>query len=314
METVHDNYIETVRRFNRFYTRKIGLLQKGLLKSPFNLTEARVIYELAHHEQTTATELIRELGMDAGYLSRILTRLQNRKLIGKKSCESDARQNLISLTEKGREAFSELNAASRYEIEAMLSDLSGEEQLGLVGAMLTIERLLGAPPEQKVPYILRPHQPGDMGWMVQRQGIVYNREYRWNEDFEALVAEIAARFIQNFDPRKERCWIAERDGENVGSVFLVKKSETVAQLRLLFVEPKARDLGIGKRLVCECTRFARQVGYEKIMLWTNSVLDAARHIYEQEGYQLIEEEPHHSFGHDLLGQNWELDLKTNHRV
>ena len=254
METVHDNYIETVRRFNRFYTRKIGLLQEGLLKSPFTLTEARVIYELAHHEQTTATELIRELGMDAGYLSRILTSLQNRKLIGKKLCESDARQNLISLTEKGREAFSELNAASRYEIEAMLSDLSGEEQLGLVGAMLTIERLLGAPPEQKVPYILRPHQPGDMGWLVQRQGVVYNREYGWNEDFEALVAEIAARFIQNFDPRKERCWIAERDGENVGSVFLVKKSEAVAQLRLLFVEPKVRGLGIGKRLVCECTR------------------------------------------------------------
>ena len=314
METELDHYIETVRRFNRFYTRKIGLLHKGFLKSPFTLTEARVIYELAHHEQTTATELIRELGMDAGYLSRILTSLQNRKLIGKKSCESDARQNLISLTEKGREAFSELNANSRNEIEVMLSALPGEEQLGLIGAMLTIERLLGAPPERKVPYILRPHQPGDMGWVVQRQGVVYNREYRWNEDFEALVAEIAARFIQNFDPRKERCWIAERDGENVGSVFLVRKSEAVAQLRLLFVEPKARGLGIGKRLVCECTRFARQVGYEKIMLWTNSVLDAARHIYEQEGYQRVEEEPHHSFGHDLLGQNWELDLKTNHQV
>lgn len=180
--------------------------------------------------------------------------------------------------------------------------------------MLTIERLLDAQPELKVPYILRPHQSGDMGWMVQRNGVVYNQEYGWDEDFEALVAEIAASFIRNYNPNIERCWIAERDGKRVGSVFLVQKTETEAQLHLLFVEPKARGLGIGKRLVHECTRFAKQVGYDKIMLWTNSVLDAARHIYEQEGYQLFEEEPHHSFGHDLVGQNWELELKTKHHV
>jgi DNA-binding MarR family transcriptional regulator/N-acetylglutamate synthase-like GNAT family acetyltransferase len=314
LETKLSQYIETVRRFNRFYTRKIGLLQEGLLKSPFTLAEARVIYELAHHQQTTATELNQELGLNAGYLSRILTSLQKQSLIYKKLSDSDARKYLISLTAQGQEAFSELNATSRNEIGAMLSDLSEEEQLGLVGAMLTIERLLGAQPEHKVPYILRPHQSGDMGWVVQRNGVVYNHEYGWNEDFEALAAEIVARFIRNYNPKIERCWIAERDGENVGSVFLVKKTETMAQLRLLFVEPKARGLGIGKRLVHECTRFAKQVGYDKIMLWTNSVLDAARHIYEQEGYQMVEEEPHQSFGYDLVGQNWELDLKTKHRV
>jgi DNA-binding MarR family transcriptional regulator/N-acetylglutamate synthase-like GNAT family acetyltransferase len=314
LETKLSQYIETVRRFNRFYTRKIGLLQEGLLKSPFTLAEARVIYELAHHQQTTATELNQELGLNAGYLSRILTSLQKQSLIYKKLSDSDARKYLISLTAQGQEAFSELNATSRNEIGAMLSDLSEEEQLGLVGAMLTIERLLGAQPEHKVPYILRPHQSGDMGWVVQRNGVVYNHEYGWNEDFEALAAEIVARFIRNYNPKIERCWIAERDGENVGSVFLVKTTETMAQLRLLFVEPKARGLGIGKRLVHECTRFAKQVGYDKIMLWTNSVLDAARHIYEQEGYQMVEEEPHQSFGYDLVGQNWELDLKTKHRV
>ena len=309
MENRLSKYIETVRRFNRFYTRKIGLLQEGFLKSPFTLPQARVIYELAHHEQATATELGQELGLDAGYLSRILNGMQQQNLICRQLSEKDARQYLISLTPQGREAFSEINASSRNEIGAMLSELSDEEQQSLVGAMLTIDRLLGAQPEHKVSYILRPHQSGDMGWVVQRSGIVYNREYRWNEDFEALVAEIVARFIKNYNPMIERCWIAEKDGENVGSVFLVKKTETIAQLRLLFVEPKSRGLGIGKRLVQECTRFAKQVGYEKIMLWTNSVLDAARYIYEQEGYRLTKEEPHHSFGHDLVGQNWELDLR-----
>ncbi len=314
MKTKPSQYIEAVRRFNRFYTRKIGLLQEGMLKSPFTLAEARVIYELAHHQQITATELNQELRLNAGYLSRILTRLKKQSLICKKLSDSDARKYFISLTAQGQKAFSELNATSHNEIGAMLNNLSVEEQLGLAGAMLTIERLLDAQPELKVPYILRPHQSGDMGWVVQRNGVVYNQEYGWDEDFEALVAEIVAGFIRNYNPKIERCWIAERDGKRVGSVFLVQKTETEAQLRLLFVEPKARGLGIGKRLVHECTRFAKQVGYDKIMLWTNSVLDAARHIYEQEGYQLFEEEPHHSFGHDLVGQNWELGLKTKHHV
>jgi DNA-binding MarR family transcriptional regulator/GNAT superfamily N-acetyltransferase len=302
--------VEAVRRFTRFYTRQIGVLLEGLLRSPFSLTEARVIYELAHHERTTATELGQELGLDGGYLSRILRAFQERGLIHKQPSEVDARQSLVSLTEEGQEAFAQLNAASRSEVEAMLNELSEEEQHRLVSAMHTVEALLGAPPEHKVPYILRPHQSGDIGWVVQRHGVLYNREYGWDEHFEALVAEIVAKFIQNFDPKRERCWIAEKDGENVGSVFLVRhpEREGVAKLRLLLVEPKARGLGIGKRLVQECTRFAQQVGYRRITLWTNSVLHAARRIYEQEGYQLVHEEPHHSFGHDLVAQTWKLEL------
>jgi len=300
--------IEAVRNFNRFYTRQIGLLRDGFLRTPFSLTEARVIYELAHHEQTTATHLRRELGMDAGYLSRILRNFQKQGLVDKQASEHDGRQHLLSLSDKGFKAFAELNAASRDEIEAMLKELSEQQRRRLIDAMRSIEALLGAQSEHKVPYILRPHQPGDMGWVVERHGALYNREYGWNEEFEALVAEIVASFIRNFDSKRERCWMAEKDGENVGCVFLVRKSDTTAKLRLLLVEPKARGLGIGQRLVHECTRFARQAGYRKIVLWTNSILDAARAIYEQEGYQLINEEAHHSFGHDLVGQDWELAL------
>jgi len=300
--------IETVRRFNRFYTRRIGLLQQGFLESPFTLTEARVIYELAQHGQTTATHLATELGLDPGYLSRILRAFRKRGLVERQAAATDRRQQMLSLTDTGQAAFAQLNAASHRDIEAMLNELSEVDRDRLTHAMQTIEDLLGAQPEHRVPYILRPHQPGDMGWVVQRHGVLYNREYGWDEEFEALVAEIVARFIRNFDPKRERCWIAEKDGENVGSVFLVRRSDTTAQLRLLLVEPKARGLGIGKRLVQECTRFARQRRYEKIVLWTNSVLDAARHIYELEGYRLVEEEHHHSFGHHLVGQNWELAL------
>jgi DNA-binding MarR family transcriptional regulator/GNAT superfamily N-acetyltransferase len=301
---------EAVRRFNRFYTRRIGLLEEGLLHSPFSLTEGRVIYELAHHEQTTATHLNQELALDAGYLSRILRTLHKRGLIAKTRSEADRREWLISLTEVGQAAFAALNAASRSEIGTMLTGLSTLGQQRLVHAMHTIEGLLGAQPEHGVPYILRPHQSGDMGWVVQRHGELYNREYGWDESMEALVAEIVATFIRNFDPKRERCWIVEREGENVGSVFLVRHPERpgVARLRLLLVEPKARGLGIGKRLVQECTRFARQTGYQTITLWTNSALHAARRLYEEEGYQLVHEEAHHSFGHDLIGQTWELKL------
>jgi len=302
--------VEAVRRFNRFYTRQIGVLHEGLLNSPFSLTEARVVYELAHHEQTTATHLAQELGLDPGYLSRILRRLQDRRLVGRRRSSTDGRKVLLSLTERGQAAFSKLNAASRNEIEAMLHPLSPADQDRLLQAMQTIESILGAPAEHRTPYILRPHQPGDMGWVVSRHGVLYNREYGWDETFEALVAEIVAAFVRDYDPRRERCWIAEKDGENVGSVFLVKhpEQEGVAKLRLLLVEPHARGLGIGRRLVQECTRFARQVGYRKIMLWTNSVLLAARRIYELEGYRLVHQEPHHSFGHDLVGETWELEL------
>lgn len=302
--------IEAVRRFNRFYTRQIGLLRDGLLESPFTLTEARVVYELAHNERTTATHLGEELGLDPGYLSRILRGFEKRGLLERRPSPDDGRQLLLSLTEEGQEAFAELDAASRSQIQAMLGGLPEVDRDRLMHAMHTIEAALGAQPEHRVPYILRPPQSGDMGWVVQRHGTLYNQEYGWDERFEGLVAEIVAGFIRDCEPRRERCWIAEREGQNVGSVFLVKhpEREGVAKLRLLLVEPEARGLGIGKRLVRECTRFARQAGYHTITLWTNSVLHAARRIYEQEGYRLVHEEPHHSFGHDLVGQTWELGL------
>src|SRR5262245_30093412 len=300
--------VESVRSFNRFYTRKIGVLSERVLKSQFSLAEARIIYELAQREKATATGLGVGLGLDAGYLSRLLAAFKKRGLISRKPSETDGRQSVISLTEKGRKAFAELNARSHNEIEAMLGRLSPADQNRLIEAMRAIEGLLGAQPEQKVPYIIRPHQPGDMGWVTYRHGVLYNQEYGWDEEFEALVAEITAKFIKNFDPKRERCWIAESCGEIAGCVFLVKKSKTVRQLRLLLVEPSARGMGIGKRLVNECVRFARLSGYKKMTLWTNSVLDAARHIYEEAGFRLVLEEPHHSFGHDLVGQNWELKL------
>jgi DNA-binding MarR family transcriptional regulator/GNAT superfamily N-acetyltransferase len=302
--------IEAVRRFNRYYTRQIGLLDEGFLKSEFTLTEGRIIYELAHHEATTATQLGQELGLDAGYLSRVLRGLEKHGVVRKTASETDRRKNLLSLTERGLEEFARLNAASRSEIEAMLGALPEVDQHRLVQAMDTIERLLGAQPEHRVPYILRPHQPGDMGWVVQRHGVLYNQEYGWDERMEALVAAVVADFLQDFDPKRERCWIAEREGENVGSVFVARhrEREGVAQLRLLLVEPKARGLGIGKRLVQECTRFARQAGYHTLTLWTNSVLHAARRLYQEEGYALVDETPHQRFGLDLVGQTWELKL------
>jgi DNA-binding MarR family transcriptional regulator/N-acetylglutamate synthase-like GNAT family acetyltransferase len=300
--------IEAVRRFNRFYTQQIGVLQERLLRSPFSLAEARLIYELAHRGKTTATELRTQLGLDAGYLSRLLQGLKKRGLIDRQVSRADGRQNLLSLNEKGKKAFATIHVRSRNEIGGMLNPLSPPDQNRLVKAMDTIEELLGARPEQKAPYLLRPHQPGDMGWVVHRHGVIYSEEYRWDEQFEALVAGIVSKFIQKYDPKKERCWIAEKDGENVGSAFLVKRSTRIAKLRLLLVDPKARGLGIGSRLVDECVRFARQTGYRKIVLWTNHVLLAARHIYEKAGFRLVHEEPHHSFGHDLIGETWELVL------
>ena len=300
--------IEAVRQFNRFYTQQIGILREGLLHSEFSLTEVRVLYEMAQREGLTASELSKGLGLDAGYLSRILRGFKKRGLIDSKASEVDARQFLLRLTKQGKKSFAPLNARAQQEIGEMLGKLSAAEQRRLIEAMNTIEGLFGAPVEKKIPYLLRPHQPGDMGWIIHRHGVLYAQEYRWDERFEALVATIAAKFIENFDPQRERCWIAEKDGEIVGSVFLVKESKTVAKLRLLLVEPKARGVGIGGRLVNECERFARQAGYRKIRLWTNSVLHAARHIYEKAGYQLILEEPHENFGHHLIAETWELKL------
>lgn len=302
--------IEAVRRFNRFYTRHIGVLSDGLLRTPFSLAESRVIYELAHREEATATALGKELGLDAGYLSRLLRGLREKGLIDKTPSKADGRLTLLRLTDEGQAAFAMLNSRSRNDVGAMLSELSTEDQRRVAKAMAAIQEILGTPSENRVPYILRPHQPGDLGWIVHRHAVLYAEEYGWDEQFEALVADIAADFIKSHDPKLERCWIAEKDGAIVGSVLVVKQSERVAKLRLLLVEPKARGLGIGRRLVEECMTFARRAGYQKMTLWTNSILHAARHIYEEAGFSLVEEQPHHSFGHDLVGQTWELDLRN----
>jgi DNA-binding MarR family transcriptional regulator/N-acetylglutamate synthase-like GNAT family acetyltransferase len=300
--------VEAVRRFSRFYTQKIGVLQERLLKSPFSLTEGRVIYELGQRENATASALAADLGLDPGYLSRILRSFRQRGLVHRERSAADARQSLLRLTTPGQKAFAALNARSRSEITTLLGALSGADQGRLVTALQTVETLMGARPERRAPYILRPHQPGDMGWIVHRHGALYAQEYGWDERFEALVAGIVAEFIERFDPKKERCWIAEMEGEVVGAVLLVRKSATVAKLRLLLVEPTARGHGIGRRLVEECIRFARQAGYRRITLWTNSILLAARHLYEQAGFTLVREERHKSFGQNLVGETWELTL------
>ena len=301
--------VDAVRHFNRFYTKQIGVLSEGLLESPFSLTEARVIYELAQRGSATATEMANELGLDPGYLSRIVRKFEQRRLITKKPSDADARQSVLSLTARGRKEFEGLNQVSRNQVEEILNDLSSMEQARLLTAMKTIEELLvPSLKDERVSYILRPPHAGDMGWVVQSNGSLYAQEYGWDETYEALVAQIVADFVKNYDQKKERCWIAEKNGENIGCVFLVKESKQVARLRLLIVDPKARGLGVGKRLVNECTQFARQAGYKKIVLWTNSVLVAARGIYEKAGYKLVKTEKHHSFGHDLVGETWELDL------
>jgi DNA-binding MarR family transcriptional regulator/GNAT superfamily N-acetyltransferase len=300
--------IDDVRRFNRFFTRRIGVLREGLLHTPYSLTEARVLFEVANREEATASDFSRELGLDPGYLSRILAGLERRGLIQKAPSEADGRRRILSLTADGREAYSLLDARSREEIAELLGGLSEEEQRRLLEAMRTIEIVLGRGLKFSEPSFVRTHEPGDMGWVVQRHGELYLREYGWDERFEALVARIVADFIDDYDPSRERCWIAEMEGERVGCVFCVRESDNVAKLRLLLVEPGARGLGLGGRLVDECIRFARSRGYETLTLWTNSVLDVARRIYEERGFRLVREEEHHSFGKDLVGQNWDLEL------
>src|SRR5947209_6199307 len=287
-----DTLIEAVRRFNRFYTRQIGVLHEGLLQSQFSLTEVRVLYELAHREHSTAGELSEVLGLDPGYLSRILRGFQARGLISREASKSDARQTLLALTEKGEETFHTLDTRSNREVGTMLDGLSPAQRWQLVTAMQRIEQVLGGESPNRAPYLLRTHQPGDMGWVVYRHGAIYAGEYGYSEEFEALVAEIVAHFLRHFDAARERCWIAERDGEIVGSIFLVKKSKTVAKLRLLLVEPSARGLGIGHRLVEECISFARRTGYKKLALWTQRELAAARRIYKRTGFRLAGKESH----------------------
>jgi DNA-binding MarR family transcriptional regulator/GNAT superfamily N-acetyltransferase len=308
LDTNPDEAVAAVRRFTRFYTRQIGVLQEKLLQSPFSLAESRVLYELAHRDGLTASALTQELGLDPGYLSRILRGFGERGLVDRRPSEEDARQHRLTLTAAGRRAFAPLDRGSHEQVAAMLARLSAAEQRRLIGAMRAIEGLLDPQPAEG-PYLLRPHQPGDMGWVVSRHGVLYAQEYAWTMEFEALVADIVAAFIKSYDAARERCWIAEVDGEPVGSVFVVKQSDEIAKLRLLLVEPQARGLGIGRRLVAKCIRFARQTGYRKLTLWTNDVLHAARRIYQDAGFVLVQEEPHHSFGHDLVGQNWDLALQ-----
>ena len=310
--------IETVRAFNRFYTRRIGVLHEGLLDSPFTLAESRLLWEFAHHDSPTATDLAHALDLDAGYLSRLLRSFKERGLIKSTRSSTDGRQTHLSLTAAGRKAFAPLDTRSREQVADLLGRLPEARQQQLLQAMGSIEQLLGdeAARTPAPPYLLRPHRPGDMGWVVSRHGALYAQEYRWDMHFEALVARIAADFIDRFDATREACWMAEREGHNIGCVFLVQaRDETsheplpgVAQLRLLLVEPTARGLGLGARLVNECERFARMAGYARITLWTNGNLNAARGIYAAAGYRLVASEPHHSFGHDLVGETWILDL------
>jgi DNA-binding MarR family transcriptional regulator/GNAT superfamily N-acetyltransferase len=306
---VVDTQVGLIREFNRFYTRKIGVID-GTASSPFSLAEARVLYELAHREQPTATDIRKELGLDAGYVSRILREFEGRKLVTRERSKTDERQKYLSLTAKGRRAFAPLDERSNRDVAAILEELSPAARRQLVDSAQTIRSLLGDKPEPKAPYLLRQHQPGDMGWIVHRQAMLYAEEYGWDGTYEALAAEIVAHFIKNYDPKRERCWIAEKDGARVGAVFVAKASDEVAKLRLLHVEREARGLGIGKRLVEECIRFARQAGYQKITLWTQSILHAARRIYEQAGFRVVHKEQHHSFGKNLTAETWELDLWT----
>jgi DNA-binding MarR family transcriptional regulator/GNAT superfamily N-acetyltransferase len=301
--------VDAVRAFNRFYTRLIGLLRQGYLDSPFSLTEVRVLYELAHRAETTAGELARELDLDPGYLSRVLARFERDGLIERTRSRSDGRQALLRLSERGRAAFDPLDAAARDQIGALLGRLPEPDQARVVAAMATVEGLLRERAEPRVPYLLRPHRAGDMGWVVMRHGVLYAREHGYDLTFEALVAEIVAKFVQHFDPAREACWIAEREGESVGSVFLVREDDQVAKLRLFLVEPSARGLGIGSRLVEECLRFARSAGYRTVRLWTQSDLLAARRIYARAGFTCVAEEPHHSFGHDLVAETWEIRVE-----
>lgn len=306
-----DATADDVRRFNRFYTRRIGVLDEGLVDTRWPLPVARLIYEIAHREPVTATELRAALGLDAGYLSRLLRSLAEQGIIRQQRSKADGRKTLLTLTASGRRGFQTLDARSRAEVERLLAPLAPKMRRKLVVAMAEIENCLeGGSIPTEAPIVLRDHRPGDMGWIIHRQAVLYHEEYGWDETYESLIARIMADFIDNFDPLLERCWVATRDEAIVGSVFVVKhpKREGVAKLRLLYVEPSARGAGLGRRLVHEVTNFARAAGYHTITLWTNSVLRSARRIYEAEGYRLIEEGPHESFGKSLVSQTWELSL------
>lgn len=303
--------VNSIRTFNRFYTRKIGALrERGFLSSEYSLTEVRVLYELDNSTSPlTATAIATTLQLDPGYLSRILRKFEDKKFISRIASTDDARQTIVTLTKSGKNEFAKLNSRQNDEVQAMIESVSTEDKAKLVRCMEQIKSILEpSDSSSKEPYVLRTHQPGDIGLIVQRHGVLYAREFGWDHTFEALVAEVGAKFLRDYDPKCERCWIAERDDKFLGTIMLVKHTDEIAKLRLFLVEPEARGMGIGKRLVKECINFARNCGYKKITLWTNKNLNAARAIYEKAGFKLVDEEMHHSFGHDLVGQNWELEL------
>src|SRR5881275_553314 len=305
--TVSNAQISEVRAFNRDYTRRIGVLSRGLLESPYSLTEVRVMYEIAHRPGITAAELGAELGLDRGYLSRILRRFHTQRLLARTTPAQDARRRQLRLTPLGRRVFAPLERRSQQQVRSMLSPLDHSRRSAVLEAMSTL-RTVFAPADRRAKVTLRTHRPGDIGWVVERHGALYFEEYGWNEEFEALVASISAEFIRKLDPARERCWIAEVDGRRAGCIFLVAGEAGAAKLRLLLVEPWARGLGLGRRLVTECVRFARAAGYKRVALWTQQNLTAARHLYEQAGFKRAAREPHRSFGKDLVAETWELEL------
>jgi DNA-binding MarR family transcriptional regulator/GNAT superfamily N-acetyltransferase len=303
-----DSQVAAVRGFSRFYTRKLGIIEPKLLDSPWTLQEARIIYEIADRQTCTATDLAYALSLDAGFLSRTLRDLQERQIVARKPSKADRRATELTLTAKGRAAYAELDRRSRGVVAALLGGLDANDRAAIVNAMATIERTLEPPANAPASFLLRSHRPGDIGWVVSRHGAIYAQEYGWDISFEALVAEIAAQFIKSYDPAREHCWIAEVGGKPAGSIFLVKGSDDVAKLRLLLVEKEARGLGVGRALTEQCIRFAREAGYRSITLWTQSILVAARTIYQRAGFRLVKEEKHHSFGVDLVGETWEMEL------
>ena len=301
------SHVDAVRRFNRFYTRRIGVLHSSYLGSPFPLPQARVLYEIGRRGECTASELGADLDIDLGYLSRLLQGLKRERLVQGEPARHDARHIRLTLTPKGRKAFAVLDETSRRTMGEMLSPLARTERERLVAAMQTVETVL-EPRASKGEITLRAHRPGDMGWVVERHGVLYGEEYGWGALFEALVADIVAKFLREFDAKRERCWIAERDGERVGSVFVVNEGRASAKLRLLLIEPHARGAGLGNRLVEECIAFARKSGYRKLVLWTHANLLAARAIYTKLGFRKVKSEPHRQFGVPVVGEYWELDL------
>lgn len=305
--TVLEQRVQAVRQFSRFYTRQLGVLNEKLLGSKYSLTEVRVLFELAQRESCRAKDIGQDLGLDAGYLSRIVNRFVRTRLVTRERSEVDARNMLLRLTTKGRAVFTSLDRQSSQQVAEMLTALPEAKQKKLVNALHQAEEAFAAEKTAEL-VVLRPHRPGDIGWVIHRHGALYAEEYGWDESFEALVAEVAAQFIKNFDPTRERCWIAELDGEAVGSIFLVKYTEEIAKLRLLLVEPLARGFGVGRKLIRECIDFARQSGYKKVTLWTQSCLLAARNLYREAGFKLVKEDSQSAFGADLVSEIWELEL------